>query len=239
MGRVGTVKRNESSGRNVAVWKSASSSLSSALLAGLACVGLTCASVLAGEPVRPRAQAGSLEGNGLGALSQRLRDGDRAAIDELLARTRPSGIDLTDSNARIEKLRAEIDQLNTRRFGRPIFQLANATPVQRGADEASGAAAAPGRVDALRESMAWLRAGEPERALRALPAAGSAAIDQDLALYLEARALEKLGRRTEALEAYRRAATSAVSPTLRTRAASDVAHLEWRERLLGAREGRP
>ncbi len=176
-------------------------------------------------------------GDGLGDLSQRLREGDRAAIDELLARTRPSSIELSDSNARIAQLRAEIEQLNARRFGRPLFQLANPKPVARGGAESE--AATPGRVDALRESMAWLRAGEPERALRALPPADASTSDADVALYLEARALEKLGRRAEALDTYRRAAASAVSPTLRLRAASDVAHLEWRERVLGPRGGRP
>lgn len=184
------------------------------------------------------AQAPTPRHSGLANLSQRLQDGDRVAIDELLARTRPPTVPLADSNARIEKLRAEIERLSTRRNGRPILQISSAPkPVQRGASADGSETSA--RVDALRESMAWLRAGEPERALRALPSAASETTDKDLALHLEARALEQLGRRTEALDAYRRAASSATSPILRARAASDVAHLEWRERVLGAQESRP
>lgn len=173
-------------------------------------------------------------GEGLGELSLRLRDGDRAAIDDLLARTRPSNIELVDSNARIAALRADIDRLNARRSARPVHALANAKPVQR-ADAATPSAHGLARADALRESRAWLRAGEAELALRALPAGDASAGDEDAALYLEARALEKLGRRSEALEIHRRLAASAASPTLRARAASDVAHLEWRERLSGGR----
>lgn len=185
------------------------------------------------------ASAGTQGGDGLGDLSQRLRDGDRAAIDDLLARTRPASIDLTDSNARIERLRAEIEELHARRAGRPVFQLAHSRVAMPDEADAALEAAKPGRVDALRESLAWLRAGEPERALRAIPKHESGSADEHEALYLEARALEKLGRRTEALEIYRRVAASAVSPILRTRAASDVSHLEWRESLVPARGGRP
>lgn len=170
-------------------------------------------------------------------LSRRLHAGDVAAIDELLARTKPATLDLAESNARIERLRAEIERLDARRLARPSFPIASESPMRR-ADAASAGDAAIDRRDSLRESHAWLRAGEPERALAALPAANSSAGDEDEATYLEARALEKLGRRDEALDGYRRLAASATSTVLRLRAAGDVAHLEWLERVR-ARESRP
>jgi hypothetical protein len=166
----------------------------------------------------------------LAALSKRLQAGDRAAIGALLARTRPASSALADANARIERLRAEIEQLNARRAARPVFPYTDTRA------ESAAAPAQPGvvvRVDGLREARAWLRAGDGERALRAIPDRGSES------LYLEARALETLGRRAEALVNYRTIANSAESATLRARAASAVEHLEWLERVLGGREGRP
>ena len=55
-------------------------------------------------------------------------------IDELLARTRPSGIDLTDSNARIEKLRAFGDRPATEAYvarvtGRAAFRKVQAEQI--------------------------------------------------------------------------------------------------------------
>ena len=169
----------------------------------------------------------------LGDLARRLDAGDRAAIEELLAITRPPSAGLTDANERIARLRADVERLKARQLARPVFAPEGTSDVERG-----DAAPAPGRVDALRESRAWLRAGEPELALRALPAAEGITNDDD-ALYVEARALEKLGRGAEALEAYRRVANTAASALLRTRAADDVAHLEWRARVAAARKETP
>lgn len=169
----------------------------------------------------------------LGDLARRLDAGDRAAIEELLAITRPPTATLADTNDRLARLRADVERLKARREARPVFALDSAPAVARG-DSAPN----PGRVDALRESRAWLRAGEPELALRALPAP-EGITNYDDALYVEARALEKLGRGAEALEAYRRVATTAASPLLRTRAADDVAHLEWRARAAAARKETP
>lgn len=166
----------------------------------------------------------------LGALSKRLQAGDRAAIGALLARTRPASSPLADANARIERLRAEIEQLNARRAARPVFPYTDTRAEPESVPEQPGVFV---RVDGLREARAWLRAGDGERALRAIPDRGSES------LYLEARALEKLGRRAEALANYRTVADTAESPTLRTRAASSVEHLEWLGRILGSREGRP
>ncbi len=183
------------------------------------------------------ANHGRSVGDGLGDISQRLRNGDRAAIDELLARTRPSPVDIEESQARIAGLRAEIERLELRRGARPVFPLANEKPVRRSDLDLERAGA--DRVAALRESRAWLRAGDPERALAALPSATSAAADKDAALYLEARALEDLGRSAEALDAYRRVVAATESVTLRARATADVAHIEWREKSSKGQEGRP
>jgi hypothetical protein len=166
-------------------------------------------------------------------LSRRLNEGDRAAIDELIARTHPVAGDLAASNARLERLRAEIETLRSRRAARPTFPLSRGSELDPLAPEAGIEEASATRVDGLREAIAWLRAGEPDLALKAVPN------DGDEAHYVEARALEGLGRRAEALEVYRRVAQNATSPTLRARAAGDVTHLEWRERLDTAREGRP
>lgn len=160
----------------------------------------------------------------LSDIAQRLRSGDRTAIAELIARTPAPTCDLDRTNARIEVLRAEIDALRTRRSARPSFPLSSAraglSPLEPIHDEAAST-----RVDALREAIAWMRADDPERALQAVPSTG------ETALYVEARALERLGRTRESLEVYRRVAAEAASPVLRDRAAGDVAHLEWRERV--------
>jgi hypothetical protein len=166
-------------------------------------------------------------------LSRRLNEGDRAAIDELIARTYPVAGDLAASTARLERLRAQIETLRTRRAARPTFPLSKAPDLDPLAPEVGAEEASATPVDGLREAIAWLRAGKPDRALQAVPN------DGDEARYVEARALEGLGRRSDALEVYRRVATNATSPTLRARAAGDVAHLEWRERVDSAREGRP
>jgi|GEM_PF-5170831 len=183
------------------------------------------------------ASHGRSVGDPLDDISQRLRSGDRAAIDELLARTRPAAVDLEDSRIRIAGLRAEIERLNVRRSARPVFPLATEKPVRRSDSESERAGA--DRAAALRESRAWLRAGDPDRALRALPSAHAAADDKDTALYLEARALEGLGRQAEALDAYRRVVATTESTTLRARATFDVAHLEWRDSSSHAQAGRP
>lgn len=183
------------------------------------------------------ANGGRATNDALGDISQRLREGDRAAIDELLSRTHPAAVDLEDSRSRIAALRAEIERLNTRRGARPVFPLATEKPVRRSEMDVERAGA--DRIAALRESRAWLRAGDPDRALRALPSANAAAEDKDTALYLEARALEGLGRGAEALDAYRRVVATTESTTLRARAAGDVAHLEWREANARGQEGRP
>jgi hypothetical protein len=183
-----------------------------ALLAALLCAGAPALALVQGEP-------------GLGDLSRRLREGDLRAVDELLARTKPASIELSDAAARAERLRGEIERLRAAQAARP-----HALPT-RGEEPAPQERGAS--VDPLREARAWLRAGEPARCLGALDS------DQGEAAYLKARALEQLGRDAEALAIYRSLAASAQTPVLKLRAQSDVAHLEWRARLAGDKGVRP
>ncbi len=165
---------------------------------------------------------------GLGDLSRRLRAGDRTAIDELLARTKPADIELADSAARADRLRAEIERLRAaqgRRWTR------TAPPPEP--DAAPAAAPRIHSAEPLREANAWLRAGEPERCLAVLPA------DLGEGDLLRARALEMLGRDPEALAAYQRVAAAAATPVEKLRAAGDVAHLQWRLRRAPQPENRP
>lgn len=194
----------------------------------LAFCAVVAGSVAAG-PIGEKA-VGSQPGDGLGDLQQRLRGGDRSAIDALLARTRPASVDLAESEARIDALRRAIEELGARRAARPTFPF---TTSRREPPGAPAPEPAPGRVDGLREAQAWLRAGEPARALQAIPDRGPES------LYVEARALERLGRTREALESYRSVASSALSPTLRARAEGDVRHLEWLASRRAAQGGRP
>ncbi len=183
-------------------------------------IGFLCALILSAG-ANGATSAGDRE---LSDIAQRLRRGDRTAIAELLTRTSAPTCDLDGTNARIERLRAEIDALRMRRGARPAFPLVSARENIRPMN-AAGDEGASTRVDGLREAIAWMRADDPERALRAVPNTG------ETALYVEARALERLGRTLESLEIYRRIAAEATSPVLRERAAGDVAHLEWRERV--------
>ncbi len=189
-------------------------------------IGICAVSLALAASVHASGKPGN---EGLAAIAQRLHDGDRSAIEELLARTRKPTIELPEAMSRVERLRSEIEVLRTRRGARPSFPL----PTVQAPDDVASSMDESTRVDGLREARAWLRAGEPEEALRAVPDEG------EEALYLEARALEGLGRRDEALATYRRVAQEATSNTLRTRAASDVEHLEWRARIAVTRGGRP
>ena len=149
----------------------------------------------------------------LARLSQRLSAGDTSAIDELLACTRNSSSDLAPSTAQIERLRAELERLRTKppEPAPVIVTKPAAPPLPRDADTA------------LREARAWLRAGDPNRCLKALPPG------EGEALYEKACALERLGHDTEALDAYRRvAANTTTSPLMKLCAGSGVEHIEWR-----------
>lgn len=172
----------------------------------------------------------------LTSLSQRLIAGDTSAIDELLACTRPASADPAPSSAEIERLRAEVERL---RGAQPAAPAVTAAPAARPATARDAEAA-------LREARAWLRAGDPNHCLKALPvldhgtsaANGTDAGDGE-ALYRQACALERLGRDEEALEAYRRAAAGSTSPFLKLGAASGVDHIEWRLRRAGKSEAKP
>jgi hypothetical protein len=155
-------------------------------------------------------------------LSRRLEAGDRSAIDELLARTAPASAELAEATARAERLRAEVERLR----GAQVERLVPARPVEPELETGPPRAS----VDPLREARAWIYAGEPVQALSVLPDAGGEAA------YWRGRALEKLGRDAEALEAYRRAATtpepaSPATTSWKSWAAADVAHLEWKARV--------
>lgn len=190
----------------------------------LACVTATIsAAVEAGDVPLANARAT------LGELSRRLQGGDRAAIDDLLARTKPASADLADASARAEVLRTEIDRLR----GVQVPRLAPAHPVQPVAETEPTRAS----FDPLREARAWLYAGEPANALKVVP-------DGDgEAAYWRGRALEKLGREPEALEAYNRAAAAdgvgspaagsapVIVPSWKAWAAADAAHLTWKARV--------
>ncbi|MBL8861971.1 MAG: hypothetical protein JNK02_08150 [Planctomycetes bacterium] len=167
----------------------------------------------------------------LQAIAARLRAGDASAIDELLSRTQPASHGPAAADARLERLRAEVELLRARRAARPVLFPLTVTPtaVEGSGLETTGAA----RVDGVREARAWLRAGSPARALAAAEASGGEA------LHLEARALEQLGRRGEAIEAWKRAAATSPSPLVRSQAAAEARHLEWLEKRRAAQAGRP
>jgi Flp pilus assembly protein TadD len=163
-------------------------------------------------------------------LSQRLAAGDTSAIDELLACTKPASPDHAPSSADIERLRVEVERL---RAARPSTASAP-SPATAAKEESSAVQADPDM--ALREARAWLRAGDPSRALKSLPAGDKS---EGETLYVRACALERLGRDREALDAYRRVAASGVSPLLKASAASGVEHLDWRMHRTGSAEERP
>jgi hypothetical protein len=169
-------------------------------------------------------------GDGLRELSRRLEQGDVAAIEEILARTRPATNGGDPTLDRLDRLRAEVEMLRARRAAKPSLFPPTARdfaapPAQL---EPSGS-----RVDALRESRAWLRAGNARRALAALDVQG------EERLFLEARALESLGRTREAIEIHERLAREAGSTFARARASADAEHLKWVEQRRVAREQRP
>lgn len=164
----------------------------------------------ASSPPNPREQ--------LGRLSQRLSAGDASAIDELLACTKTSASDLAPSDAQIEidRLRTELEHLRASPpplAPAPVNALKQEhPPLPRDAESV------------LREARAWLRAGDPNRCLKALPPGG-----EGEALYQRACALERLDRNEEAIEAYRRvAAATTSSPLMKLCATSGVDHIEWR-----------
>lgn len=189
-----------------------------------------CAFVLAAAGASLASPAPNPVGDGLRDLSRRLEQGDVTAIDEILNRTRPAATGGDPALDRLERLRAEVEMLRARRAARPSL-----FPRTTRADEtpASEPEHAGTRVDALRESRAWLRAGEPRRALSALDGQG------EERLFLEARALESLGRTREALEIHERLAREASTTFARARAAADAEHLKWVEARRLAREQRP
>jgi len=182
----------------------------------LACVAATIsAAVEAGDVPITDAKAT------LSDLSRRLQAGDRAAIDELLARTSPASVELADASARAAKLRAEVERLR----GVQVVRLAPEHPVQPAEEEPAHTS-----LDPLREARAWLYANEPARVLKVLPEG------EGEAAYWRGRALEKLGRDAEALEAYRRAAAAPepatpIAASWKAWAAADAAHMEWKARV--------
>ena len=185
---------------------------------------LIASSVFAAAPVA--GQTG-----GLRDIARRLDRGDTAAIGELLAHTRPAATTAETPEARIDRLRAEIEVLRARRAARPTLFPA-AVQAESSTD---GAAPAPGstRVDPLRASRAWLRAGDAARALAALEGDGP---DR---LHLEARALEAMGRTSEAIALLERLVRETDSPLARIRAEADLEHLKWMEKRRSLRGGRP
>jgi hypothetical protein len=166
-------------------------------------------------------------------LSQRLAAGDTSAIDELLARTRPTSSDHAPSSADIERLRIEVERLRAAR-PRPPSETSPAPDAPASREESSAVPSDAG--SALRAARAWLRAGDPSRALKALPPGDKA--DEE-ALYERACALERLGRDDEALDAFRRVAASASTPLLKLCAASGVEHVEWRTRGAHSSQEKP
>jgi hypothetical protein len=160
-------------------------------------------------------------------ISQRLAAGDPAAIDDLLACTQPVSTKDAPSEAEIERLRQDVARLRAASSATP----ATVEPLP----------APPGEVGrSLREARAWLRAGEPEKCLKALSAvaAADAHLDGEVA-YCRASALEQLGRDAEALEQYRKAAETAESPVSKAAAASGVDHVDWRLRRAVDPEAKP
>jgi len=183
----------------------------------IACVAATIAvAVEAGDAPLADAKAK------LSELSRRLQAGDRTAIDDLLARTVPASSDLAEASARAETLRAEVERLR----GVQVPRLVSSRPAEPVADSRPTYTS----LEPLREARAWLYAGEPARALKVLPD-----VEGEPA-YWRGRALEKLGRDKEALEAYRRATSTPESATSspntwKAWAAADAAHLEWKARV--------
>jgi len=162
----------------------------------------------------------------LARISERLSAGDTRAIDDLLRCTKASSPDRTPKSADIERLRAEVERLRAARPAPPTSTTnANATtnPSDIASDASRSASADP--ETALRAARAWLRAGDPNRCLKALPPG------EGEALYLRASALERLGRDAQALDAYRRAAaTGGTSSLTKLSAQSGIDHIEWRMR---------
>ncbi len=183
----------------------------------LACAtGTICAAVEAGNA--PVADVKAT----LSELSRRLQAGDRTAIDDVLARTQPASAELADASARVDKLRAEVERLR----GVQVVRIVPAHPVEPAAE----AEPAHASLDPLREARAWLYANEPARTLKLL------ADGDGEAAYWRGRALEKLGRDPEALEAYRRAAAAPepappIAASWKAWAGADAAHLEWKARV--------
>jgi Flp pilus assembly protein TadD len=161
----------------------------------------------------------------LARISERLSAGDASAIDDLLRCTKASSPDRTPKSADIERLRAEVERL---RAARPALaaSTADAHATTNASDVASDASrTAPSNPEtALREARAWLRAGDPNRCLKALPPGDGEAQS------LRASALERIGRDAQALDAYRRVLTGGASSFSKLSAQSGIDHLEWRMR---------
>lgn len=165
-------------------------------------------------------------------LSQRLIAGDTSAIDDLLACTKPASYASSDpalSSAEIERLRVEVERL---RAAQPVPSAVTAANAARPATPRDA-------ETALREARAWLRAGDPNHCLKALPPGGGGDGGDGEALYRKACALERLDRDEEALDAYRRVAADTTSPLLKLSAASGVDHIEWRMRRARTPETKP
>ena len=162
----------------------------------------------------------------LAQIAQRLDAGDLGAIDEILASTPPASPGRTPTSQDIERLRIEVDRLRAARPA-PI----TASPAHEAALHPIVPATARNAAMAVREGRAWLRAGDPNHGLKALPPAASGDAS---ALIQRAFALERLGRDAEALELYRRVAADASAPLLQLTAASGVDPVAWRMRRSGA-----